>query len=406
MTDFRIFVTGVEMLASGKGDQLYQFGAQERTQNRLEPETRTSGLLPFNHLAYELLFYWPVARFSYRTGLIAWALINAGLVFLIGFLLRPYSRTLARITNIPVALFFFAFYPVMFVLGEGQDSLLFTTFLVLSLRSMDGGRIFLAGFLLALALFKFHLALSIAFFVFVLRGKWRGVAGFATGGVLVGVVSLALVGPAIFHDYPSMLRRQSVMTPWGFNPSFMPNLRGLLEWGLGRWLDKGQFLLAIFMSSAIVGVVATWLVLRQQAKRATNNNESMAYAVAVLTTILISYHFHMQDLSIALLPMLILAERAISDRYEQTLAVVVRPSTSWAVVVGVAVAGLYLYRVAGILFPILVMGGCILCLPVFLLWVAALRWWCMVHPPAVLAGTRSTSASQIGSQYSADLVPF
>ena len=64
VTDLRIFMTGVDMMASGQGRQLYQFDAQEKAQIRLYPETRTSGLLPFNHLAYGLLFYWPVSTLS------------------------------------------------------------------------------------------------------------------------------------------------------------------------------------------------------------------------------------------------------------------------------------------------------------------------------------------------------
>jgi len=375
VTDLRIFMTGVDMMASGQGRQLYQFDAQEKAQIRLYPETRTSGLLPFNHLAYELLFYWPVSTLSYRMALLVWALGNVAIIFLIAWLLTPYSRALTQVAGTPLVLYLLAFYPVMYVLGEGQDSLIFLLLLVLSLRSMDNGRTFLAGFLIALACFKFHLALAIVFFVLFLRGKWRGLAGFVTGGTLVGGISLALVGPAIIHDYPAMLRRQDVMTPWGFIPWFMPNLRGFLQWALAPWLDVGAILPVVLISSAVVGVVATWFVLRNGAK----NDESMAYAVAILTTILISYHLHMQDLTMALLPMLVLVERAArewSDRgatREESGGA--RVSTVWMAVLAITVAALYLYRIAAEAFPILVVRGYLLAVPIFVLWVVALRWW-------------------------------
>jgi hypothetical protein len=368
-------MTGVDMMASGQGRQLYQFDAQEKAQIRLYPETRTSGLLPFNHLAYELLFYWPVSTLSYRMALLVWALGNVAIIFLIAWLLTPYSRALTQVAGTPLVLYLLAFYPVMYVLGEGQDSLIFLLLLVLSLRSMDNGRTFLAGFLIALACFKFHLALAIVFFVLFLRGKWRGLAGFVTGGTLVGGISLALVGPAIIHDYPAMLRRQDVMTPWGFIPWFMPNLRGFLQWALAPWLDVGAILPVVLISSAVVGVVATWFVLRNRAK----NDESMAYAVAILTTILISYHLHMQDLTMALLPMLVLVERAArewSDRgatREESGGA--RVSTVWMAVLAITVAALYLYRIAAEAFPILVVRGYLLAVPIFVLWVVALRWW-------------------------------
>ncbi len=401
VTDLRIFMTGVDMVRSGHGKELYQFDAQEKTQVRLYPETRGSGLLPFNHLAYELLLYWPVSGLSYRMALIAWALANLGLLFLIAWLLAPYGRNLNLTTGTPLVLYLFAFYPAMYVLGEGQDSIIFLLLVVLSLRSLDGGWTFLAGLLLALACFKFHLALMIVFFVFLLRGKWRGLAGFVTGGVAVGGISLALVGPAIFHDYTAMLRRQELITPWGFIPWFMPNLRGFLQWWLDRWLDAGLILLVIFMSSAVVGVVASWFVLRKGAlgdktvrSSKANGDESMVYSLAILTTLLVSYHLHMQDLTLALLPMLVLVDRSICEWQEgragrgveakiggaQTF--IIQTSTAqnsivWTAALSAAIAGLYLYRIAAELLPILLMRGCLLAVPLFVLWVVALRWWRM-----------------------------
>jgi hypothetical protein len=376
VTDLRIFMTGIDLVSSGQGSELYHFDAQQKAQFQLYPETRTSGLLPFNHPAYELLLYWPISGLSYQLALLVWALANVGIVFLIARLLGPYTLALTRTTGIPLALCLLAFYPVMYVLGEGQDSLIFLLLLVLSLRSMDDGRTFLAGFLLALAGFKFHLVLLIAFFVLFLRGKWRGLGGFVVGGAVVGAISLALVGPAMIHDYPAMLSRQQVMTPWGFIPWFMPNLRGFLQWALVRWLDEGEVLPVVFMTSAVVGVVATFLMLRSRAKRTRSphdvkdeSDESMVYAVAILTTILISYHLHMQDLTMALLPMVVLADRALGEWHER------RGAGTWTVLLAVTIAALYLYRIAAEVFLILLMRGCLLAVPVFALWVIALRWW-------------------------------
>ena len=63
------------------------------------------------------------------------------------------------------------------------------------------------------------------------------------------------------------------------------------------------------MSSVIVAVIATWLILGNRTKQ----DDAMAYSVAILTTVLISYHLHMQDLAMASLPMLVLAEKALSE---------------------------------------------------------------------------------------------
>lgn len=359
VSDLRIFMTGVDMMRSGDGHRLYRFDAQQAAQNRLYPQTRTAGLLPFNHPAYELLMYWPLERFSYQTALMVWALMNLGLVFLIAWLVQPYTRTLREITGIPLALWLLAFYPVLYVFGEGQDSLIFLLLAVLSMRCLDLGRGFLAGFVLALALFKFHLCLLIAFFVFLLPRKWRAVAGFATAAGLVTGISRIMVGPSFAGDYLSMLRNQDVMTPWGFVPWFMPNLRGFLEWALAPGLDIGSILPIVLLVSLGVAGVVTWILVRSGGEE----SGPVLYTVAILTTLLVSYHMHMQDLTLAALPMLLLLDRAMSGQVSRV----------WTAVLALAMVGLYGYRLAGETFPILVVRGCLMAVPLLLLWLVGMR---------------------------------
>ena len=365
--DFRIFMTGVDMVKSGHAHELYQFSAQQIAQEHLYPETRFSGMLPFNHLAFELLFYWPFSYFSYQTAVVVWALVNVCLVFVIGWLLRPYTQSITRLTGVPVPLYLLASYPVVYVLGEGQDSLVFLLLLVLSLRSMDAGLTFLAGMLLALGCFKPHLALLVGLFALVLTRKWRSIAGFAAGGALATGVSLLMVGPSLFSDYFSMLSKQEVMTPWGFFPFFMPNLRGFCRWTLRSYFDPGQMRPVVFMASVIVGVVAAWLVVRRRVPR----ESSLLYSVSILTTILISYHLHMQDMAMVMLPVLVVVDWAVRNQVTSS-----RLSKVWVAALAFSVGGLYLYRIAAEPFPILLFRGCYLAAPVFLFWMVAFSAFC------------------------------
>jgi Glycosyltransferase family 87 len=365
--DFRIFMTGVDLMKSGHAHELYHFSAQQIAQENLYPETRASGMLPFNHLAFELLFYWPFSYLSYQNAVLVWALVNLVLVFLIGWLLRPYTQSITRVTGLPVALYLLASYPVVYVLGEGQDSLIFLLLLVLSLRSMDSGFTFLAGMLLALGCFKLHLAFLVGFFALVLARKWKAIAGFAAGGALATAVSLAMVGPTLFSDYFSMLSKQEVMTPWGFFPFFMPNLRGFFRWTLRRYLEPGQILPVVFMASVIVGIVAAWLVVRRRVPR----DSSLLYSVSILTTILISYHLHMQDLAIVTLPVLVVVDWALRNQNTSS-----RLSHWWVAGLALSVGSIYLYRLAAEPFPILLFRGCYLAAPVFLFWMVAFSAFC------------------------------
>lgn len=363
-SDFRIFMTGIAIVKSGNAHDLYNFETQRIEQIKLYPATRMQGLLPFNHLAFELLIYWPFSYFHYQTAILLWAAINVAVVFLIGWLLKPYTRTISERTGIPIALYLVAFYPVIYVLGEGQDSLIFLLLLVLSLRAMDSKIPFLAGMLLALGCFKLHLALLMGFFVLFAGRKWKGVMGFVVGGAVAGIVSLLMVGPHLFPDYLNMMRMQEMVTPWGFIPWFMPNLRGFFRWTLRAYLDPGQMLPVVFMTSAIVAVIAAWFVIRRQVR----GGAGLLYSVAILTTVLISYHLHMQDLSMAVLPMLVVVDRAWQNPIAQSNRL-----RGWLICLAISVCGLYYYRLVAEVFPTLLYHSCFAAVPVFFFWVAALQ---------------------------------
>jgi hypothetical protein len=383
-SDLRIFMTGIEVLRSGNGSRLYQFPVQAATQAKLYPQTRLE-MLPFNHLAYELLFYWPVSRLPYLPAIITWAALNLALVFLIAMLLKPYTRCLSEVTRLPIALFILAFYPTIYALGEAQDSIIFLLIIALSLRCMDANRVFLAGMLLGFGCFKPHLALLVAFFVFLLGRKWRAIVGCATGGALALGISLAMVGPAMFRDYVSMLRMQEVMAPWGYIFFYMPNLRGLFRWTLRAYLDPGQILQLIFAVSAIVCVVSGWLVVRRRIPRCSI---SLLYSVAVLTTVLVSYHLHMQDLTMAILPMFVIANLALRSRITNG-----RFSPVWIAAIAL-IFSLYSYRLVSVVFPKLLSRGCYLAIPVFLFWIVGLY---------VFAESRSISDGEIPQSADRDM---
>src|SRR5215470_15288751 len=149
VADLRIFLTGIELVRSGGGNQLYSFEAQEKAQVRLYPEVKRAGLLPFNHLAFELLFYWPISGLPYRAALMVWACVNLILVFAVAHFLTPYTQTIRDAAGIPVLFYFVAFYPLLYVLGEGQDSIIFLFLVVFSWHGGQKNLWFLSGFVLA-----------------------------------------------------------------------------------------------------------------------------------------------------------------------------------------------------------------------------------------------------------------
>ena len=112
------------MLRDGNAAHLYDLKLQERYQSRFDIKIR-DGALPYNHPAYQLLIFLPLARFDYTTAFLIWGAINGLLIIGIGKLLLPCVDEANRGLCASLLL---GFFPVAAALWQGQDSI-FTAFL-------------------------------------------------------------------------------------------------------------------------------------------------------------------------------------------------------------------------------------------------------------------------------------
>jgi hypothetical protein len=153
-----------------------------------------------------------------------------------------------------------------------------------------------AGAILALGLFKFPLVLPFLV-VFILRGRARFLAGFVVvAGVLI-LVSIGTVGSAGIAVYIRYLASIDALAP-GVNISRdMPNLRGLLALVAGPGLSLLSTAILIVASAVVLGIVtATWTNLE------SNTDLPAQVSLNVLATILVSYHAHVFDLALLVIP--------------------------------------------------------------------------------------------------------
>jgi len=309
--DFRIFRVADTILAEGDGHHLYDYDTQAETQDAVFPELRNAGLLVFNHPAYEALLYLPLLRLPYSVAYGIWSFINVAVIIVTSRVLEPALPLLSE-SRIPLWLWFFAFYPVAIALGNGQDSLLLALAIVLAYRATLSGKQFLAGLILSLAIFKFHIVLLIAFLVLVPQRRWRSLAGLSLGASLLGLVSLAMVGLDGARDYIEMLRTQQQVTPWGFRATLMPNLRGTIFTAFNGLEQPVLIVITILLS--VILMVATFLMLARWSKRAADRPRwDLTFSLAIIAALLCSYHLHISDLSLLVIPMLLFLNRLLGD---------------------------------------------------------------------------------------------
>jgi Glycosyltransferase family 87 len=301
--DFPVFYSSAQMVHEGQASDLYDFDAENRFVHRVSDVTRA----PNNHLPYELLIFVPLTFLPFGAAHILWTLISLAMLAAVAAMLhnvRPSSSSFS-VTFLTIT----AFFPVWYCLLQGQDSIMLLFLFALSYWCWKRGQEDAAGFVLALGLFRPQLVLPFAF-VTLLGGKWKFVRGFVPGAILVLIASTWVVGLHGMSQYGKILISQgtqgsasALAEQWQVHPSLMPTLRGLLWMGSPSWMPAGigNFLL---ISGTLAGLLWAGKRMRGAEDAVTLD---LAFASAVATIILVSFHSFLHDFSLMILPLLIVA---------------------------------------------------------------------------------------------------
>ena len=296
--DFSEFYCAAQMVAAGLGQSLYDIGLQA------EFISRVAAVHTFyNHPPFETLIFVPFTFFNYQLAYALWTLFSIGLMVIAAWLIESRSKVslaLFHYTRIPadlglVLVIFLTFAPATTSLLTGQDSMLMLLIYTLVFVLLKRKAPFTGGCVLALGLFKFQLILPFAL-VLLARRKWSFLTGFTIAGGALVLLSTAVSGFQVLGTYPKFLLFDKTYQRFaGFQPEFMPNVRGIISLLFGRWMA----------SSLVVLVVAalSLLILGLAARRWRDDQFDLSFSSAVLATLLTSYHLYNYDVTLLLLPM-------------------------------------------------------------------------------------------------------
>jgi len=287
--DFRHLYTAGYMVRVGHAHDVYDYPLSEEFQKELVGPAQ--GALPFNHLAYEALFYVPFSLLTYQHAYLAF--LAANLIILAGSIriLRPLFSPLAQIWSLLPFAIVLCFLPVSIALIEGQDSLILLGLFAAAITALNAQEDLKAGVLLGLTLFKFQYALPVVLLFFVWK-RWRFLAGFAISGAAVVGISVWLTGLSGLITYARSILAMSAKYSYangllyGIHPDGMPNLRGLAYMITGGSISVTHWIVAI--GSVVVMV---WGALKRP-----------SFPGALLTALLVSYHQVIADTSLLILP--------------------------------------------------------------------------------------------------------
>lgn len=299
--DYRMMYTG-GMLARTDPSHLYDLAKQKEVQKTL---VKNDGLvLPFPHLAAESLIDIPFSLLDYRGAYLAMVLFNTILIAVCFFAAREAFSAIIPVWQPRAGLLFFTFMPVTIALAEGQDSLILLLILCFSWRSIERSNYFLAGFILAFMLFKPHLALLAALLLSVRLGS-RFLAGFAAGSGVVAAVCLPFWLNGGWDKWRGLLSLlslagssgQAEQVAAGTYPVSEPDLHGLLYLAMGHFVPAKAFFVIVVLISMVIWV---WALVRIR-----KLSQRDAFSFALFAAAFLGYHFEEGDLTMLLLPLIL-----------------------------------------------------------------------------------------------------
>src|SRR5882724_3373892 len=287
--DFSAFYRTAVMARSGQLHNLYDADTQVLFDRNVFPSLQRYPPYFFYHPPYEVPLLLPLAFVSYPGAFWLWTAFSFLLLVVSGYVLESEFQELRRVSGIPLALLVLTCFPAIMIFLQGQDSALLLLLAALGFRQFERKRDVACGILLGLALFKFQFIVPLVF-ILAFRRRLKLISAFLATAAAVLSVSWMLVGTSGLRLYWQLLGNHTPEMVWR-----MPNVRGLVE-SLG-----GPPTLSVALSLCLV----LWCGLT------VARMESGAFPLAILCAVLVSYHSHVYDYVLLVIPVLWILNRAI-----------------------------------------------------------------------------------------------
>jgi hypothetical protein len=325
--DLPSFYRAALMVRYGAGRNLYDLGEQIRYEHVFLPH-RNRPIQIYYHPPFEALAIVPLTLLPYKAAFWVWSAAGVGALLLGARFLAPELGSLGEAAGVPVWLIFLCFFPVANTILQGQDSLFLFALLALAYREFGRKREVMAGVVLGLALFKFQYVVPLVFILALLR--WRPKLLLSSGVTALSLAGLSwsMIGTPGIVAYWHLLQHHNVEQNWQ-----LPNIRGLVL-TLG-----GTRVIVLALSLAL----ALWCGLRKI------RPERVEFSAALVAAALLSYHMHVYDMSILLIPLGVAMDGILKDEAWKRLLL---PGLFWIT----PLYGLFLHTGLYFLFALPLLG--------------------------------------------------
>lgn len=298
--DFSHMYAAGKILRKGNASMLYDLKEQERVERSFGRDK----ILIYDHPPFEAILFEPISKLSYTAAYVLWGAINVLLWLIFLLVLRPYAPVPRK--DLHYFMLCFLFFPLWSALMQGQMSVLLLVMFSLTFINLERCQDYRAGIFLGLGLFKFPVVLAFAL-IYLFRGKWRLITGFATAALLLAGLSLIVVGPAGILSYARMLadatREQGKLAYATIKPWDMPTLTGFFLTYLGPYTNPRWIKAAAAILGGIL-LLVTALFWKRHEKRTHGSSSGLMFAAALTVSLLATYA-NPHDLSLMLIAVLL-----------------------------------------------------------------------------------------------------
>jgi hypothetical protein len=306
LLDFSEFYAAATMVRQGLGAKLYDLRLQAEFQLEVAPVHAFYLRPPF-----ETALFLPLTYLGYRAAYMAWLATSVLLLLLTAWMIRANTRVLDALLRyargIPIDfgllfILFVTFAPTMNCLLIGQDSIVMLMIYTLVFCVLKRGHEGKAGGILALGLFKYHLAIPFVI-VCAIRRRYSFLIGFSIVAIILVGVSMVISGPGVLLTYPRMFLNPGYRALMNFQPEYAANLHGLI------WLIFHNSVPRIV--SAGITIVLSGVLLWFTARRWDGDQFELSFSAAVVGAVLTGFHAFVYDLCLLLLPLSIVCSELV-----------------------------------------------------------------------------------------------
>jgi glycosyl transferase family 87 len=312
--DFTVFYTAAAMLREGLGQQLYDERAQYAVQNKsIGQIAERRAPLPYIHPPFEALIFLPLSWLPYPQAFALWDVVNLIALFGVALLLRRSVDALRLIPPWEFVIASLTFFPIFDCFLQGQDSILQLLLCVLGFNALKRDADVLAGCWFALGAFKFQFMIPIVLLLVTWKHR-RVMIGFAAVSAVLVLISAGVAGWQSLLHYPEFaLRITKSPGLGGVAAGFAPNLRGLAEGLLSSFSKQVGSVVALLTSVLLFFFAAA---TGRDALR--TNKLELQFSLAVVVSGLVAWQTNMHDLSLLVLPLVLIADYCLRTSSENT----------------------------------------------------------------------------------------